>query len=132
MSADYATEETLRILTEARELIATPGGWCRLAYARDAKDYPCSTLDAEAASFCAVGAIARVLGVGLDETRFADDYEAFTDSPAYTALCHAAATNSGVCLEIFNNSQRGPDHVLSAYDRALADVRAQLAAGATP
>ncbi len=61
---------TLRVLMDARAIIAKPGAWTQGHYARDANGEACGTMSATATCFCAGGAMLRadqhnVVGIAL-------------------------------------------------------------------
>lgn len=116
MSIAY-TPETLRILTEARALIARPGGWCQHASALNARGEECDPRGANGEQFCFVGAI-----------------EHAAEDANYYGVIHAAEvavreTESGWSVTAYNDAFcRTQEEVVAVYDRALALVREKLEA----
>ena len=47
------------LLDKAAELIAQPGAWTQMAYARNAEGNPCSPRSRKAVCWCAMGALQR-------------------------------------------------------------------------
>ncbi|HEX7324273.1 MAG TPA: hypothetical protein VF292_02825 [Rhodanobacteraceae bacterium] len=107
------------LLQRARRLISAPGCWTRGASARDANGSACHTCDAEAACWCALGAVSHESGGGW----------ASTAGLASTALAGAVKAirpdadwddDEGEIVVSFNDDYgRSQADVLAVFDRAI-------------
>lgn len=109
------TKETLiQTLTSARALIAEPAHWCRRSPAKDMSGCDVAPTDTGAVSFCAIGALMRVL-----------DLRDTTESQAYSECCRLLSDNvmaNDPPSEVARYNDRwGCSHqdVLAMYDRAI-------------
>lgn len=59
------------IIIDARNLIRNPGNWCKASFAQDEYGDDVSYSDPEAAKFCAMGSLAKVLGPEGEEEHYA-------------------------------------------------------------
>lgn len=101
------TKTPAQILREARALIEAPERWTTGALARHVNDNPIGPREANAACWCALGAVQRFTADGSDEQ---------VEAVAYLQ-CAAAADGDWI---VYINDHVGHDAVLRMYDRAIA------------
>jgi hypothetical protein len=101
----------IEILKAARELLAKPGAWTKGALARTESGAECAYFSADAACFCATGALNRAEDSGFIIT---DEWLA-----AEAALREACG---GITPPDFNDAQESVEPVLAAFDRAIAKL----------
>jgi hypothetical protein len=102
------------ILRYARALLAKPGGWTKVFYARTSRSVGTDANADNACKFCAIGAIMRAshdLGDPL-----------IPRIDAGNALRWALPVGQGVIS--FNDAQTTVKPVLALYDRAIAKLEA--------
>jgi hypothetical protein len=107
VSAVAPAPDALSVLRKARALIEKPEHWTQGAYARDALGEKCPDGDERAHSFCAIGAMWRVVPSSLSVT------------DAANALCRAAGIKTSI--DAFNDSHTHAE-VLAAFDKAIASL----------
>jgi hypothetical protein len=100
------------ILTAARELISVPERWTQGTFARTKGGTPTFVLDENAACFCSVGAVHRAMGVSMNSSQPDGCLEMLRKS----MRGHVVA---------FYNDNKTHDHVMRAFDRAIAAAKEQ-------
>lgn len=119
MSLTY-TPETLRLLRGGRAVIADPAHWCKGTLARRSDGTSVIPEDEAACQFCALGAVRRA------ESLLTPD-GGLSLATAMRAL-NTTGRSLGYCdISDLNDDKATPhDVVLSAFDRAIAAVEAQI------
>lgn len=113
------TAETLRVLEEARALIADPSHWTKGPLAREADGSPTMPEQPEAACFCSLGALRLAVGRGTFDC---DEFE------TVEAVLMSVLPETAPGVGSFNDdASTTHGEVLRAFDRALAATRARLA-----
>lgn len=92
-------------LQKARELITEPLAWTQGFFARDKNGWKRMPMDAEACSFCGLGAVIRAAGNDCD-LRFRAEQFLY------------AAAGAGVSISWFNDTKTHAE-VLDLFDRAI-------------
>jgi hypothetical protein len=101
------------ILALAQAKIRDPQHWCHGTLATDAAGYVVKYDDTLAEHWCAVGAVASVLGRQMVESR--------CDLPALERLDQAARLLTGVGTVTVNDFH-GHAAIMRAFDLAVADI----------
>jgi len=100
---------TKEILLKAREILATPGKWCRGHYAVDSIGSMRGVDSPEACQLCALGAVAKVAGW---RTAFDNALVKLTEA--------MQAKHLGSNIPVFNDRCKTVEPVLELYDKAIA------------
>ena len=106
---------TIKVLREARKLVADEKTWCRGTLARDAHGTPCAMLDAAAKCYCASGAIGfACMRCGVDAHIDRD--------PLFIALSKLSRSMFGEQFLHRVNDNYGRLAALSVIDAAIAEL----------
>lgn len=81
------------ILKQARDLIGTPGKWCKKTMARNQEGNGVANWDTNACAWCAVGACLRVCGDSTNSQVFV------SKTPIYSFLCKAMEKKYGLLAD---------------------------------
>lgn len=103
---------TVNVLVAAKDLLNI--GWCKDVFARDANGYPVDVQDVAAVSFCAVGAIARVLDIHESDI-YSIEFEKRKD----IILIEKAFGVELLELAGKNNRAASKEYVLNLFDDAI-------------
>lgn len=105
----------ITVLKRARAFLLKPGGWTKGRLARDKKGREVPVTSRRAVSFCAVGAICRVLKI--------DSQILGQGTPAHDLLL--PGTGETFVVDFNDKKGRTQAQVLKAFDRAIAKLEAQ-------
>ena len=114
------------ILIATRSLVANKGQWTKCAYARNEAGHEVHHLDANATSFCSMGAVAKVLGRSKDEIAQLTTGGYF--APLEKALGGRSDERDGyICVVQVMNDRPDTAHrqVLAMFDRAIKHARVE-------
>lgn len=103
------TNEVVKLLSEAQELIRDPKNWCQGPFALDAEGVSVSPGSSSACCFCADGAMERVLSDQLDFSTYNKARRVLTD----------AAFDMGVLGVVFLNETTDHPTVMKMFDLAI-------------
>lgn len=102
---------TLQALVAARKILSDPARWCQGSYARNRAGEPINVRSKQAASFCALGALNKVMGFGW----------------AGSAAINLLRDSSSLAIPDLNDGKGGYKKVLALYDKAIKRARAEEA-----
>ena len=118
--------KALEDLRAARALLQR-SRWTQGAYARDANGDRCMPNGADAAQFCAIGALLRVQGLVFPgETERTQAYRALRRA------AHAVALSTNDVVEWNDVPRRLKSDVIDLYNTAIADVKSRTKKARTP
>ncbi len=109
--------DVLRVLREARELIADKTRWTRRAFARSHAGLEIAATDTRATCWCGAGAVMLKAG---------EDLTGSLAWPAWASLCRASRELFWREPQ-FVNDDLGHEAILQVFDAAIAAEQAKLA-----
>ena len=108
-------KNALKILKDARELIALPEAWTQCTQARDVDGHECRALDQRAVRFCADGALIKA-SYGMDNANYWDAFGLLQDE-----VCEI---DDNMEVTYFNDHHTH-DQVLDVLDNAIAMAKSE-------